>query len=258
MTQDRIQVTRQGGVALCELSSPATLNAFDPELSAQLLAFLEGIDVRETPVAVITGSGRAFSTGGDVKAMQRGEVRADYMRLLNRVVLRMVCHEAIVVAAVNGLAYGGGLSLMLAADLAVAAADARFAMAHVGVGLVPDMGAHFFLPLLVGMPRAKALMWSGEPFGAEEALHLGLVNAVVPAEELRAQSLAYAQRLASGPRQALRHSKRMVNHSAARELERVLEEEVQAQESCFDTADHREGVRAFFEHRRPQFGQDPA
>lgn len=255
--KQRTRVTRHGRVALLEMDSPETLNALDLPMQAELGRFADYLaaNAAAAPVAVIASSSpRAFCAGGDVKAMDRGDVGEAYLRGLNRLILKLADLDTVLVAAVNGAAFGGGFCLALACDLVVAAEDAVFSMAHTRVGLVPDMGAHYFLPRAVGLTRAREILLSAARIPAAQAQAYGLINRVVPPDQLLPAALDFAQELAAGPAVALRLSKRILQRSLDRPLEQVLEDEVRAQEVCFGTADHREGVRAVLEKRKPAFG----
>jgi 2-(1,2-epoxy-1,2-dihydrophenyl)acetyl-CoA isomerase len=161
--------------------------------------------------------------------------------------------EKPILAAVNGVAAGAGCSLALACDLIFASETASFIQAFVRVGLVPDSGGLFFLPRLVGLARAMELCLGGEAVSARDAERVGLVNRVVPQEDLLKTAREWAQRLAQGPGKAIGLIKRGLNRSVAGDLERMLEVEAQLQEIAGRTQDHREGVMAFLEKRSPKF-----
>ncbi len=251
----RVRLTRRGQVALLELTAPETLNALVPALVTELAAHINTLatSAAELPVAVITGTGRAFCAGGDVKGMDRGEVGPAYLDEINRFVLQMTRMDTVVLAAVNGLAYGGGFSLALACDGVFAAEEAVFCMAHTQVGLVPDMGAHYFLPRAVGLMRAREILMSGRRVTSAEGLQLGFVNRMVSGAELLPQTLEYAQKLAAGPTTALRLIKRTLANTYESSLADILAAEAAAQQTCFATQDHREAVRALLERRPPLF-----
>jgi len=158
-----------------------------------------------------------------------------------------------VIAAVNGYAVGAGFSLALLCDLIIAADTAKFGMAFIKVGAVPDCGALYFLPRLVGLPKAKELVFTGANIDAAEAYRIGIVNRVVPAAELLPEALRLGQQLADGPAVALALAKEILNASSSLSLEQVMELEIYAQSLCFQTEDHKEGVIAFLEKRKPVF-----
>ncbi|NNN18704.1 MAG: enoyl-CoA hydratase/isomerase family protein [Acidimicrobiaceae bacterium] len=244
------QLTRQGDVLLLEFNNPGMLNALDVGMAAEIVEILESVNADDTPVIVMTGTGRAYCAGGDIKLMARGDAGVDYMRRMNRLVKSMACCDSVIVSAVNGFAYGGGFDLVLASDMAFASSDAKLAMVHGDIGLVPDMGSHFFLPRVVGMNTAKMLLWTGEPIDADEAMRLGIVNKVIAPEHLVPETLEFAERLAHRPREVLRLSKRLLNGLPTMTLDDVLEAESEAQVKLFGADDHRARLKALLDNRK--------
>lgn len=239
------------------LNRPQARNALEhglrEELKAALAAWAEDPQVR---AVIITGRGAAFCAGGDLKSLGRFRPAEGRQRvqLTHRLIATIRAMDKPVLAAVNGPAFGAGWSLVLACDLAIAAEEARFCQSFTRVGLIPDNGALYFLPRLVGLARAKELAMTGRIVEATEALELGLVNQVVPQQELLPTALALAQELAAGPPVALGYLKHLANRSFELDLASFLEQELLAQDICMATDDHREGVEAFFSKRRPNFG----
>ncbi|TAN25855.1 MAG: enoyl-CoA hydratase/isomerase family protein [Actinomycetota bacterium] len=250
MSSSLIQESRHGDVLLLEFNNPGMLNALDIRMAEEIVKVLDSLDSDDTPVVVMTGTGRAFCAGGDIKLMARGEAGVDYMHRMNGLVKAIAHSDAVIVSAVNGLAYGGGFGLVLASDIAFAASDAKLAMVHGDIGLVPDMGSHFFLPRVTGMSTAKLLLWMGESIDSSEALRLGIVNRVVEPEKLVSQTLEFAGRLAERPRQVLRLSKRLLAALPTMTLDDLLEGESDAQVECFGTDDHRARLKALLEKRK--------
>ena len=250
MTQSLTEVSRHGDVILLEFNNPGMLNALDTVMGEEIVEILESVNSEFTPVVVMTGKGRAYCAGGDVKLMARGEAGVDYMRKMNRLVKAIAYHDAVIISAVNGLAYGGGFGLVLASDIAFAASDAKFAMVHGDIGLVPDMGAHFFLPRVVGMNYAKFLLWMGEPIDAHEAERVGIIHQVCEPDKLVSETLEFAQKLSQRPREVLRLSKQLLNNLPTMTLEDLLEGESDAQVACFKTEDHKERLKALLERRK--------
>jgi 2-(1,2-epoxy-1,2-dihydrophenyl)acetyl-CoA isomerase len=256
VTDEALLVEAADGVATLTLNRPAALNALDSSLKAALAAAFRSI-ARDAAVRVVvlTGAGRAFCAGQDLRehASHAGasadELRASY----NPLILALRGLEKPVIAAVNGVAAGAGVSLALACDLRVAATEASFVLAFARIGLVPDSGATWFLPRLVGPARAAELAFLGDPVGAEEALRIGLVNRMVPGESLAAETRALALRLASAAPRALALTKRALNRSLDASLEDQLEYEAILQGLAASTADHTEGLAAFREKRPPRF-----
>jgi 2-(1,2-epoxy-1,2-dihydrophenyl)acetyl-CoA isomerase len=248
-------------IATITIDRPDVLNAFNDAFSPEFIDTLKQVDKDpDVRVVVITGAGRAFSSGqdlGDLKAKYvPGHVPhlgADLKKRYDPWVKRIRTMDKPVIAAVNGVAAGAGCSLALACDLRIASEHAKFIEVFVNVGLVPDTASTWMLPRLVGLGRAMDLCLTGRPVGAEEALSIGLVNKVVPADELEAETAKVAGRLAALPAKALALTKRLLNQSLDMTLEQQLAAESFAQETAGLTADHFEGVTAFLEKRTPAF-----
>ncbi|MFE1749591.1 enoyl-CoA hydratase/isomerase family protein [Streptomyces anandii] len=257
------------------LDRPETLNALAPADRDRLIAHLDDAsadpDVR---AVVLTGTGRGFCAGADLRAGTTGVERAggeadagkraggeripgDVARMLRlgaqRLIAAVLDCEKPVIAAVNGVAAGLGAHLALACDLALAAESARFVEVFARRGLVPDGGGAYLLPRLVGPRRAKELMFFADALSAADAERLGLVNRVVPDGELAATADAWAARLATGPTRALALTKQLVNASLDGDRATAFAAEAAAQEINMTTADAREGVAAFTERREPKF-----
>jgi 2-(1,2-epoxy-1,2-dihydrophenyl)acetyl-CoA isomerase len=256
-----VVLTSEGGVCTITLNRPEVLNAFNDALTSELAEALRSAERDHAVRAVIlTGAGRAFSSGQDL-----GDLKAKYVpgyvphlgddlrRRYNPIIRRIREMEKPVIAAVNGVAAGAGCSLALACDLRIASEQASFIEVFIHVGLVPDSGSTFMLPRLVGLGRAMELCCTGQKVDAEEALRLGLVNQVVPAEELIPTAQKLAAKLASLPGRAIALTKRLLNQSLQNDLEQQLEAEAFAQETAGRTQDHHEGVMAFLDKRKPAF-----
>lgn len=219
---------------------------------------MEYINRREDVGAmVVTGEGKAFSSGGDLREMFEREMNMDEAYEMVKSYYPFI--EALtnmpfpVIAAVNGAAIGAGFNLALACDLIYASTEAIFSQAFVLVGLTPDMGGTYYLPRIVGLHRAKELIYSGRQLSAQEALEMGIVSKVLEPEKLLPETLATAARLALGPRIALKLAKNMLNQSYKRDLQGALEVEALCQAACFQTQDQKEGAAAFLEKRKPEF-----
>jgi enoyl-CoA hydratase/carnithine racemase len=260
MPYEHLIVTEDAGIVTITLNRPEKLNAFVGHMRRDLAEALEqaGSD-RAVRVVVITGAGRAFSAGGDVAAMAELMERDDaeeFARLLGaarRVVTAIRDMTKPVIAAVNGPASGAGCNLALACDLRLAAASATFTQSFVKVGLHPDWGGTYFLSRLVSPNKACELFFLGDSIDAAEALHLGLVNRVVPDEELEAETRKLAERLRDSPPDPIALTKQAVYLGQSESLERMLQFEMEAQARCFESQDAKEGVRAFLEKRPPKF-----
>ena len=250
LTEDR------EGVRVITLNRPDVLNAFDAKLGEELLDALAKADGdARVRCVVLTGAGRAFCSGADLRGHTPGEtslgalLRARY----NRIILRLRTTEKPVVAAVNGVAAGAGCNLALAADLRVASDRASFIEVFTRVGLIPDSGGTWLLPRFVGVGRALEMMFFAEPVDAAAAERLGLVNRVVPADDLMPRALEWAARLAQGPTRAYGLIKRGVDRALALDLRGALEYEAYLQEIAGRSEDHREGVAAFLAKRAPAY-----
>jgi len=250
------------GVARIELDRPAALNAWNAQLGADLLAALSAAsDDAEVRAVVITGAGRAFSSGADLKDISGGDTTPDgrpdvYKTLTERYHPIMQAVRQMpkpVIGAVNGPAVGIGCSLALCCDLIVAAESAYFLLAFVNIGLVPDGGSSLFLPTRIGMARATELSMLGERLPAAQALEWGLINRVVPDASLSDEVEALAARLAAGPTRSYAGTKRQLNNWLYSRMGEQLELEAQIQREMAASDDFLEGAIAFAQKRRPRF-----
>ena len=254
-----VEVARDGAAARVTLNRPEALNAWDERLGIELAAAIARVgDDPEVRAVMITGAGRAFSSGADLKEERSGE---DGLPDLSQR-LREIYHPIIlgirempkpVIAAVNGPAVGIGCSLALVCDLVVAAESAYFLLAFVNIGLIPDGGITAVLPAKAGYARAAEMAMLGERVPAATALDWGLVNRVVPDAELEATSQALLERLAAGPTASYAGSKRLLNRRAYAGMAEQLDAEAEAQKAQGLTADFGEGVLAFLQKRPPSF-----
>ena len=256
---ETILFEKADGVANVALNRPKKLNAFDATMHEELYAALDAAaDDDEVRCVVLRGEGRGFSAGADLaQIIESSEGTPDlgeYLRnTYSRLVKRMVSMEKPIVASLHGPVYGAGVGISLACDLRVAAEGAKFSVAFIKIGLMPDAGVSFFLPRVVGLGRALEMSLLGDPVEADEALRIGLVNKVVPDEKLAEETAALASRLAAMPTAAIGRTKQAIYASFEGDLELVLEREAEGQTFCGYTADHREGVEAFFEKREARF-----
>ncbi len=261
MSQDLLEALKDG-VAVLTLNRPDRLNAMSPSMLDALLEALPRLAADpEVGVVVLTGAGRAFCSGGDVKAMAEGrefggttlEDKAQALR--SRMEVSRWLHEMPkpTIAMVRGAAAGAGMSLALACDLRVAGDTARFATAFARVGYSGDFGGSWFLTQLVGTGKARELYFTTDIVDAREARELGMVNRVVPDARLEEETLALAARLARGPRIAYRYMKRNFNAAESGTLKDLLDLEAWHHTRCGLTEDHREAAKAFVEKRDPVF-----
>ncbi|HEY2994775.1 MAG TPA: enoyl-CoA hydratase [Methylomirabilota bacterium] len=251
-------VERTGPIATITLNRPGARNALDMTMRQEMLAALDEVEAdASSRVLVLTGAGEHFCAGGDVKSMrERRQTAAEgrhRVQLLNTMVLRLVDFPRPTIAMVDGYAVGAGTNLALCCDLVVASERAKFGELFNKIGLAPDGGGTWLLPRLVGLARAKELIFTGDVFDAAEAARLGLVNRVVPAAELRAVTRALAEKIAAGPPAVQRMAKHMVNRAATTDLAAALDLEAYSQGLAIAGDDHQEGLAAFFDKRTPKF-----
>ena len=261
MSNDSLILTKDEGVATIVLNRPEKLNAINEEIRLELPKLIE--EVRQNDdlkVLVITGAGRGFCSGADVgrlAARVAGETpkstRREILRRIGYYLVPLAKLEKPTIAAVNGIAAGGGFSLALLCDIRIASDQAEFRAVWVNRGLIPDDGATYYLPRLIGLPKALALMFTGESVKAEEAERIGLVNETVPHDQLMIRVTELARRLAKGPSVAIELMKKVVYHGIVDDLESRLDLETYAQNICRQTEDHKESIRAFMEKRAPVF-----
>src|SRR5437763_11935760 len=253
----------RGGVAHITLNRPERLNALTFEVYRELTdAFAALQDEERARVVVVTGAGRAFCSGGDVRDIIGGlqgrdaEGLLEFTRLTCALVRNIRALRKPVVASLNGTTAGAGACIALASDLRIASREARIAFLFVKVGLSgADMGAAHLLPRLVGLAKATELLYTGDFITAEEAHRCGLYNRVVAAEDLEAETRALAERLARGPSFALGVTKEMLNREADVSFDAALEMEAQAQAICMQHPDYAEAYCAFMEKREPRFNR---
>lgn len=258
MAYETILYNASDGVATITLNRPDKLNAFNDQMIAETTDAIKasGRD-GEVRCLVLTGAGRGFSSGQDLGDFQgRGEdvsvgehLRHGYHRLIRQ----MVSLEKPIIGAINGIAAGAGCGVALATDIRIASDKASFMLAFSRVGLIPDSGLNWFLPRIVGYPRAYEMAVTADRVPADQALQWGLVNRVVPADQLPEITAAWARRLAVGPTLAYGLTKRAMNRGWDMNLDESLEYEAHLQEVAGRSADNREGIAAFLEKRDALF-----
>ncbi|MDP4162524.1 MAG: enoyl-CoA hydratase [Bacillota bacterium] len=253
---EKVQVTVDGRVATVAMNRPESLNALDNEMIKGLVSTLKDINESdEIDIVVLRGEGKAFCSGGDIKSMITMKDERDFfpiMESINELIVTLYTMPKLTIAAVNGAAAGLGFSLAMATDFIIADSTSVLAMNFIGIGLIPDGGAHFFLEKRMGEMKTKQLIWEGKGLSANEALKLGLIhevseNGIDVAVEARVSD--WLQR----PIEAMVKTKMILAEKNRPQLLKMLELEKHGQFKMRQTQDHREGIQAFVEKRKPMF-----
>jgi enoyl-CoA hydratase/carnithine racemase len=261
MSDESVLLDIEDGIATITLNEPDRKNALSQSIESGMLDALDEIEDSDASVVVIEGSGGAFSAGGDIDRMLEGLTGDipldDRTRELENgtpeTLTRVYQYDLPTIAKIDGPAVGAGANLAIACDIQVASENANFGFVFRQVGLSVDAGTSFLLPRLVGLNVAKELVFTGDIFGPERAKEIGLVNHVFEADEFDEEVQAIAERIASGPDVAFRHTKRLLNEGFEKSIEQAMTDEAVAQGIVFQTDDHHEGVEAFMESRDPEF-----
>jgi 2-(1,2-epoxy-1,2-dihydrophenyl)acetyl-CoA isomerase len=261
MSFETVNYELNDSVAVITLNRPDALNALSQQLTKDLRAAVEKTVEDKARAAILTGAGRAFCAGGDLREMQaigqaegKPEAFLDApLKALHNVVRAIRKAPLPFVAAVNGVCAGAGVNFALACDIVIAGDDATFREAFVRIGLSPDCGGTFFLPRAVGEKIASEMFMTGDSVTAERAYTLGMINHVVPADQLLEEANKLAARLAGGPTASIGRIKRMMNATFSNDLNGQLEMEAACQIESGRGSDFPEGVAAFFEKRAPNF-----
>jgi 2-(1,2-epoxy-1,2-dihydrophenyl)acetyl-CoA isomerase len=252
-----VLVNKMENVWTIIMDNPKNMNSLEKSLRDGILQALDAFSLdSEASVAVLTGSGKAFCAGGSLKELAEGMDAVEAVSYMNDVsqIIRVITGiEKPVIASVNGAAVGAGFNIALACDMIVASSNAIFSQAFAKVGLVPDLGGLYFLPRVVGMHKAKELIYTAKVISADDALKMGILNHVVPPEELEAFSANFAAQIAEGPPRAFGYMKTIMSRSFELSLEDMLRYENFAQSICIQSCDHKEGIKSFYEKRKPIF-----
>jgi 2-(1,2-epoxy-1,2-dihydrophenyl)acetyl-CoA isomerase len=253
-------VQQDGGVRTITMNRPEVLNAFNDLMLEELTEAVEAAALDEAVrCVVLTGAGRAFGSGQDLRSLGEGRASgaigtvSQHLQKYHRVVLAIRNMPKPVVAAVRGHAAGISCNIALACDMRIASEDARFVEAFARIGLVPDGGGGYFLPRLVGVGKALEIAMLADEVSGAEAERLGLANKCVPAAEFEATVTAFAQRLANGPTRAYALIKRQIYTSAESDLRSALQLEGELQDIAFETEDHRNAIKAFLQKGKPEY-----
>jgi enoyl-CoA hydratase/carnithine racemase len=254
---ETIKITEPAaGVALVAFNRPEVANALSTQMGLELLEAWTALAAREDVRCVIlTGEGRHFQAGADLKERNgmTDEAWADQHKVFEAMVRAQLAVPVPIIAAVNGAAMGGGCEMTLACDFAYAAETARFGLPEVGLGIMPGLGGTQLLTRSAGERRALEILVSGRPLSADEALAAGIVNRVVPADQLLPATLETAQRIAANAPLSVKALKHVVHEGHSMDLAAAMELELSHYNRLFKTADRREGVASFNEKRPPAF-----
>ncbi|WP_298544714.1 enoyl-CoA hydratase-related protein [uncultured Aquimarina sp.] len=253
-----IELTIENRIAKVTLNRPETFNSFNREMALRLQDTLDACETNDEVRAIIlTGNGKAFCAGQDLKEVTSPELNPGFRKILeehyNPIVKRIRSIEKPIIAAVNGVAAGAGANIALACDIVVASEVVSFIQAFSKIGLIPDSAGTFFLPRLIGFQKASALMMLGDKVTAKEAEELGMLYKVFPAETFEEEVLKLASKVAKMPTKALGLTKRLLNQSMVNTLDQQLAIESDMQIEAAESEDYAEGVNAFIEKRKPVF-----
>ncbi|MBM7653773.1 enoyl-CoA hydratase [Neobacillus cucumis] len=253
---EKVNLRVNGRVATIEINRPETLNAMDTDVLKGLVCKLKEIsETDEIDIVVLTGKGKAFSSGGDINTMLSNRDERNFfpvMDCISELIMTLYSLPKLTISAVSGAAAGLGFSMALATDYIIADKTSKLAMNFVGIGLIPDGGAHFFLEKRLGETRAKQVIWDGKMLSADEAFELGLIQEVAEGD-LQQELEARINDWLSRPTQAMIKTKKIMAEKNRPQLLKVLELEKYGQQKMRETIDHHEGIRAFIEKRKPIF-----
>lgn len=259
MTEQHVLYQVEKAIAVISFNRPEVKNAFSAEMIDLLHKFIiEARDDDSVKGIILTGEGDAFCAGGDVRAMAEGKLRAwDMKRFLwegiHRVILLIEDLDKPLIAAINGDATGAGMGLALMSDLRICSERARFAESFIKLGLIAGDGDAYFLPRIVGMGKALELLLTGDLISAEQAFQLGIINKLVPHEQLMTEALAFMERIIRNPPLAVKMMKRAVYQAQTNSLKNHLDYVSSQMALLAVTEDHLEAARAFLEKRKPVF-----
>jgi enoyl-CoA hydratase len=245
------------GIALVTINRPEALNALNSQVFAELGSIFTELEKnREVRVVILTGAGeKAFAAGADIKEEQQCSVMEarDFAMLANYTQGKIEAFPRPVIAAVNGFALGGGCEVAMCCDIRIASVNAKFGQPEINLGIIPGGGGTQRLPRLIGLGRAKELIYTGEMIDAQRAYEIGLVNKVVPLEDLINEARTLAAKIARKSLPILMLAKDALSGGAGLDLDKALKFEIECFANCFGTEDHDEGIAAFIEKRKPSF-----
>lgn len=258
MSSNSIELNIENKVAYIKLNRPEVFNSFNREMALSLQNVLDNCaNDNQVRAIVLTGNGKAFCAGQDLKEVTTPELNPGFRKILeehyNPVIQKIRTIEKPIIAAVNGVAAGAGANIALACDIVVVSENASFIQAFSKIGLIPDSAGTFFLPRLIGFQKASALMMLGDKVSAQEALDLGMIYKVFSSETYEEEMKSLAENLAQMPTKAIGLTKRLLNQSMTNNLEQQLALESDLQIEASSSNDYKEGVTAFVEKRKPEF-----
>lgn len=261
MKLETVLYSLENSIATIQMNRPDALNALSLQLGKDLAAAVRQARADEARAVILTGSGRAFCSGGDLREMRamgesEGSIEAfldEPLKALHEVIALIRETPIPFIAAVNGVCAGAGTNFALACDMILASDDASFNEAFVRIGLSPDCGGSFFLPRAVGEKLAAEMLMTGSTVSAQRAAEIGMINRVVPMAELMSEANSLAGKLAAGPTAAIGRVKKMLNATFSNDLTAQLKLEADCQVESGQSPDFKEGVSAFFEKRAPRF-----
>lgn len=253
---------KRNAVAVITLNRPKKLNALNSQMNKDLkYALKEAKEDPEVRAIILTGAGRGFCSGADVSDFAGGVTLKDFKKMTEEGIspetiitpYDLIDVPKPIIAAVNGVAVGFGMNVLLNCDIVYASENASFGEFFIRMAVLPDMNGCLLLPMLLGIHKAKELIFTGDRIDAQEALRIGLVNKVVPTDQLMPTVMKLANKLAEGPPLALAQSKKLIHDGFKKIFDQMLLKEVQYQTKLYTTRDHREAAMAFLEKRKPKF-----
>ncbi len=261
MSFETLLLEKNEGIAVLTLNRPERMNALNPKMSEEFVQALQEVNQDdEARVLVVTGAGKAFCTGADVGGMSAEErkpkgaeeIRRGF-RNIQAIILGLHRLEKPTIAMINGAAVGGGFDLACSCDLRTGSEHARFMVAFTRIGLFPGWGGTWLYPRIIGVPKAAEMLFTGDFMEAKEAERYGLLNRLIPAADLEKETMSLARRIADGPPIAIRLAKMQLYKGLEMDLETALQVAAACETITLTSEDHKEGVAAFREKRRPQY-----
>lgn len=256
MPYETIVYSKEGGVGTITLNRPDRLNAINTQMSEEFVQVLDEVaQDTEVRALIITGGEKVFCAGADIGELTNfsGMVAYNWLKGAQHAFCKFEALTKPVIAAISGVALGGGCELSLVCDFRIASEKAQFGLSEINLGALPGGGGMIRLPRLIGLSRAKEILYTGDPIGAEEAYRVGLANKVVPADKLMDTARELAEKLAGKAPLSMQMAKSIINTSMNMDMTSALDFEIEGVALLFSTRDFKEGTRAFLEKRKPAF-----